>query len=191
MPNQKNPWTKINTDIKYDNPWISVSEHKVLKPNGEPGLYGLVHFKNVAIGVLALDTNDHVLLVGQYRYALERYSWELPEGGCPDKEQPLDAAKRELEEETGYRAKTWKKILDLDLSNSSTDERAIVYLATNLTVHEASPEDTEVLTIKSVPLMTAVEMVLRGEITDGISVAALLYAGLKKDELGKAGSTLC
>lgn len=178
-----NPWTKLNTDLRYDNAWISVSEHKVLKPNGEPGLYGIVHFKNIAVGVIALHKNSKnelcVLLVGQHRYALGRYSWEIPEGGCPMHEQPLAAAKRELAEETGYKAGAWKKVLEMDLSNSSTDERAVIYVATNLRQGVAHPDDTEVLQVKSVSLTKAAAMVLRGEITDGISVAALLYASLR------------
>ena len=174
-----NPWKRLNSNLKYNNAWISVTEDKVLKPNGEPGIYGVVNFKNVAVGVIALHKNAKnescVILVGQYRYPLGRYSWELPEGGCPTTEQPLAAAKRELEEETGYKAKSWKKVLEMDLSNSSTNERAIIFLATKLTPGRAQPEDTEVLRLKSVSLTKAVEMVLRGEITDAISVAALLY----------------
>lgn len=178
MP-KKNPWTKLDTTVKYDNPWIRVREDRVVKPNGEPGIYGVVHFKNRAVGVLALDSDNNVLLVGQYRYPLKEYSWELPEGGCPRGEQLLSAAKRELLEETGYRAKTWRRCFEMALSNSSTDERAFIFLATGLTAGKAQPEDTEVLKVKRVPLTKAVQMVLRGEITDGISVAALLYAGLK------------
>ncbi len=175
-----NPWKRLNTDLRYENAWISVTEDKVLKPSGEPGIYGVVHFKNTAVGVIALYKNakkeTSVILVGQYRYPLGHYSWEIPEGGCPPTEQPLAAAKRELEEETGFKAKSWKKVLELDLSNSSTDERAIIYLATNLTPGPSKPEATEVLRLKRVSLTKAVKMVFRGEITDGISVAALLYA---------------
>jgi 8-oxo-dGTP pyrophosphatase MutT (NUDIX family) len=175
-----NPWKRLNTNLRYDNAWISVTEDKILKPNGEPGLYGVVHFKNIAVGVLALHKNakneESVILVGQYRYPLGRYSWEIPEGGCPAAEQPLAAAKRELKEETGFVAKSWKKVLEMDLSNSSTDERAMIYLATDLKAGPSQPEETEVLQQKSVSLTKAVEMVLRGEITDGISVAAILYA---------------
>jgi 8-oxo-dGTP pyrophosphatase MutT (NUDIX family) len=175
---RKNPWTKLKSETKYDNPWIRVREDKVIKPNGDPGIYGVVHFKNTAIGVVALNEDDEVVLVGQYRYPLNEYSWELPEGGCPAKEQPLAAAKRELREETGLKARKWKRLFNMTLSNSSTDERAIVFLATGLTQHKAMPEDTEVLKLKTVPLTKAVDMVLSGEITDAISVAALLHCGL-------------
>lgn len=178
MP-KKNPWTKLKSAVKYENPWIKVREDAVLKPNGEPGIYGVVEFKNMAVGVIALNSKREVVLVGQFRYPLNEYSWEIPEGGCPFGEQPLAAAKRELLEETGYRARKWKKLFEMTLSNSSTNERATVYLATDLTLHAAEPEDTEILKRKTVKLTKAVEMVFSGEITDAISVAALLYAGHK------------
>lgn len=176
---KKNPWKKLKSATKYENPWIKVREDAVLKPNGEPGIYGVVEFKNTAMGILALNERKEIVLVGQFRYPLNEYSWEIPEGGCPAGEQPLAAAKRELLEETGFKAKKWKKLFDMTLSNSSTNERATVFLATELTQHNATPEDTEVLKLKTVKLTKAVDMVLSGEITDGISVAALLYAGLK------------
>lgn len=176
---KKNPWTKLESETKYENPWIKVREDSVLKPNGEPGIYGVVEFKNVAVGVVALNARREIVLVGQYRYPLSAYSWEIPEGGCPAGEQPLKAAKRELLEETGLKAKTWKRLFEMTLSNSSTNERAVVFLATGLTQHEAKPEDTEVLKTKTVKLTKAVNMVLSGDITDAISVAALLYSGLE------------
>lgn len=176
---KKNPWTKLKSAVKYENPWVRVREDRVLKPNGEPGIYGVVEFKNLAIGVIALNKKKEIVLVGQYRYPLDEYSWEIPEGGCPANEQPLAAAKRELLEEAGLKARKWKKLFEMTLSNSSTNERAVVYLATDLTQHGARPEDTEVLKQKTVKLTEAVDMVLSGEITDAISVAALLYSGLK------------
>jgi 8-oxo-dGTP pyrophosphatase MutT (NUDIX family) len=176
---KKNPWTKLKSAIKYENPWIKVREDNVLKPNGEPGIYGVVEFKNTAMGIVALNDREEVVLVGQYRYPLNEYSWEIPEGGCPEGEKPLQAAKRELLEETGLKARSWKKLFEMSLSNSSTNERAVVFLATGLSQHAAQPEDTEVLKKKTVNLKNAVDMVLSGEITDAISVAALLYAGRK------------
>src|ERR687890_1606450 len=113
----KNPWRKISSREVYENPWIRVREDEVLRPDGEPGIYGVVHFKNVAVGVLAVE-GDELYLVGQYRYTLDRYSWEIPEGGCPEGEEPLDAARRELEEETGLRARCWEKLGEAHLSNS-------------------------------------------------------------------------
>ena len=152
----------------------------MLTPNGTNGIYGVVEFKNVAVGVLALENDDGgnecVWLVGQYRYPLKRYSWELPEGGCPKGESVLSAAKRELREETGLRARKWSRAFEMDLSNSVTDERAVVFLARDLVAGVPSPDETEVLRLKRVKLKWAVDQVLKGEITDAISVAALLYA---------------
>ena len=122
MPDEtKNPWTTVSTRSVYDNSRISVREDAVIRPDGERGIYGVVHFKNIAIGVLAVE-DDFIYLVGQYRYPLERYSWEIPEGGCAEGEDPLDAARRELEEETGLRARNWRKLGAAHLSNSVSDE---------------------------------------------------------------------
>ena len=174
---KKNPWTKVKSRITYENPWIKVREDSVLKPNGDPGIYGVVEFKNLAIGIVAVNKKKEIVLVGQYRYPLNEYSWEIPEGGCPAGEKPLSAAKRELLEETGLKARKWTRLFEMTLSNSSTNERAVVFLATDLSQHDAEPEDTEVLKRKTIKLRKAIDMVLSGEITDAISVAALLYAG--------------
>ncbi len=170
----KNPWTLLSSEQKYDNPWIRVDEHQVLKPNGEPGIYGVVHFKNRAIGIVAIDEHDYVYLVGQYRYPLKKYSWEIPEGGGPQGEAPLEAAKRELLEETGLIAAHWELMLEMDLSNSVSDESCQVFVASGLSLREAQPEDTEELQVRRLPFEKAVELVLAGEITDSVSVAALL-----------------
>lgn len=171
---KENPWTLLEAKEQYDNPWITVTEHQVVKPRGGKGIYGVVHFKNKAIGVVALDDEDHIYLVGQFRYPLNKYSWEIPEGGGPHNEDPLLAAKRELLEETGLTAASWKPLLEMDLSNSVSDESCQVFVATGLSRQEAQPEDTEVLQIKRIPFEEAVSLVLSGEITDAISVAAML-----------------
>lgn len=174
MNSEDNPW-KIDSEKNiYDNPWINVTEYQVTNPSGNPGIYGRVHFKNKAIGVFPLDKNGNTYLVGQYRFPLKQYSWELPEGGGPLESHPLDSAKRELLEETGLKAAKWTEILRMHLSNSVCDEEAIIYLAQNLEQFEAEPEETEQLIIKKMPFSEVYQMVCRGEITDAITVAAVL-----------------
>lgn len=170
----KNPWRTLSSRDVYENPWISVREDAVVHPDGEQGIYGVVHYKNKAIGIVALD-GDEIYLVGQYRYPLERYSWEIPEGGCPEGEEPLAAAQRELEEETGLRASHWRRLGEAHLSNSVSDELAIWYLATGLSQGETRPEGSEQLRVRRVLLRDALRMVLEGEITDSVTVIALLH----------------
>lgn len=171
-----NPWKTLQSDVKYDNSWIRVTEHQVINPTGGKGIYGEVHFKNLAIGILPLDEDYNTWLVGQYRYPIKAYSWEIPEGGGPFHEVPLDSARRELLEETGMSAQNWKEILRLHLSNSVSDELGIVYVATGLIQGIAMPEETEELVLKKLPFEEAYQMVLNAEITDSISVAAILKA---------------
>lgn len=170
----QNPWKTLSIQEAYANRWISVSHREVLTPAGTPGIYGVVHFKNIAIGVVPVDDEGNTWLVGQYRYALDLYTWEIPEGGCPKGSDPLETAKRELKEETGMQASEWTQIIDFHTSNSVTDEYGIAYLAKGLTHGEAEPEETEELQVKKLPLSEAIEMVLRGKITDGLSIMALL-----------------
>lgn len=169
-----NPWTILTSDKIYDNPWISLTEHQVLNPAGGKGIYGEVHFKNYAIGVLPLDADLNTWLVGQYRFPLKAYSWEIPEGGGPLHEEPLASAKRELAEETGLIAGRFTEIQRMHLSNSVSDELAVIYIAQDLTMGQAAPEETEELLIKNLPFAQAYQMVLNGEITDSMSVAAIL-----------------
>ncbi|HEY9677792.1 MAG TPA: NUDIX hydrolase [Drouetiella sp.] len=173
MSSTINPWVKRTSRVVYDNPWIRVREDEVTRPDGNPGIYGVVHFKNTAIGVLPIDENDMVCLVGQYRYAPEIYSWEIPEGGCREGEDHLDAAKRELIEETGLVAENWRRLGSALLSNSVCDEQAIFYLATGLRQETASPEGTEQLAYKYVTFDEVLNMVLSGEITDALSVLTI------------------
>ncbi len=137
------PWTRHARRIAYENPWITVWHDEVTRPDGSPGIYGVVHFANLAAGVLALDDRDRVLLVGQHRYALDAYSWEIPEGGVPDGETPLEGARRELREETGVDAADWRELARVHLSNSVSDELAVLFLATGLTRGAATPDATE------------------------------------------------
>lgn len=146
----------------------------MLNPAGNPGVYGKVHFKNKAIGIIPIDKDNNTWLVGQYRYPLDVYSWEIPMGGGPIEEDVLESAKRELKEETGLIAKDWKCIMKIHTSNSVTDEEGFVYLAQDLIQSDIEPEETEVLAIKRVPFEEVISMVMNGEITDGISIAGIL-----------------
>jgi 8-oxo-dGTP pyrophosphatase MutT (NUDIX family) len=170
----KNPWTTLSGEVKYDNRWIQVTEFQVLNPSGGKGIYGKVHFKNKAIGIIALDENDNTWLVGQYRYTLSAWSWEIPEGGGSFDVSPLESAKRELKEETGLTARKWSQLSRIHLSNSVSDEEGFVFLAEDLTFGDSELEETEAdLKVKKVPLKEAVAMVDDGIITDSLSVIGL------------------
>lgn len=169
-----NPWQTLSEERVYENPWISLTEYQVINPGGGNGIYGKVHFKNLAIGIIVLDDELNTWLVGQYRYPIEEYSWEIPEGGGPLEDDPLSSAQRELLEETGITAKSWSEIQRLHLSNSVSDELAIIYLARDLSFGQSNPEESEQLIIRKLPFNEAYNMVMSGEITDSISVAAIL-----------------
>jgi 8-oxo-dGTP pyrophosphatase MutT (NUDIX family) len=169
----KNPWRTLSTREVYDNNWIKVREDDVIRPDGEHGIYGVVHYKHIAVGVLAVEV-DSIYLVGQYRYVLDRYSWEIPEGGCSEAEDILSAAKRELEEETGLHAGKWELMGRAYLSNSVSDELAVWFLATELTQGERHPEGTEQINVRRVPFDDALRMALAGEITDALSLLAIM-----------------
>lgn len=171
---QHNPWVTIESHKVYENNWIGLTEHQVINPSGGQGIYGEVHFKNYAIGILPLDEDHHTWLVGQYRYPLKAYSWEIPEGGGPLETEPLESAQRELAEETGLVATEWLELQRMHLSNSVSNELAIIYIARGLTQGESSPEETEALSIRKLPFEEAYQMVIQGQITDSISVAAIL-----------------
>lgn len=174
--NQENPWTKLTGRQVYDNPWICVEEHKVLNPRGGKGIYGKVRFKNKAIGIIPIDEAGNTWLVGQYRYTLDQYSWEIPMGGGPIDQSVLASAKRELKEETGLLAASWQEIMIIHTSNSVTDEEGIVFIATELEQQDTEFDETEDLKIRKLPFREACEMVMKGQITDSISVAGILKA---------------
>ena len=173
MDNQENPWQVLGEKDVYDNKWIRVTEYDIINPSGGKGIYGKVHFKNLAIGIVALDRDLNTFLVGQYRFTLNEYSWEIPEGGGPIDQDPLASAKRELLEETGLVATLWTPILKMYLSNSVSDEFSIIYLAQRLEQRTAMPEETEQLVVKKVSFEDAWQMVEDGRITDAMSVAAI------------------
>lgn len=171
--NYSNPWQTQSSRQIYHNPWIEVREDAVIQPDGAPGIYGVVHMRNKAGAVVPIDAEGCIYLVGQYRYTLNLYSWEIPEGGCPPDEDTEAAARRELLEETGLQAATWQTPGKAHLSNSVTDEEALLYLATDLTQGATQPEGTEDLQIKRVPFEAALQMVLSGAITDGLSIIGI------------------
>ena len=171
-------WKTKTVTAMYENPWIKVSHEEVITPKGTDGIYGVVHFKNTAIGVVPIDNEGNTWLVKQSRYTLNQYTWEIPEGGCPQGESPLNAAKRELEEEVGLQAGNWQQLMTMHLSNSVTDELCVVFVARDLFPGQQQLEASEDIEYKKLPLAEAVDMVKRGEITDGISVAALLRIAL-------------
>lgn len=175
-----NPWTRRSRTVAYRNPWIVVYHDDVLRPDGQPGIYGVVHYRNRAVGVVALDEQDRVLLVGQYRYTLDVYSWEIPEGGAPEGEDLETAARRELLEETGYSATRWERVLRAHLSNSVSDEEAVCFLATELSAGTACPEETEELRLRWVPFAEALAMTADGRITDALSVLGLQRMALMR-----------
>jgi 8-oxo-dGTP pyrophosphatase MutT (NUDIX family) len=173
--NDENPWTTLSGKEKYDNRWINVTEYQVINPGGGRGIYGKVHFKNKAIGVIPVDHDGNTWLVGQFRYTLNEFHWEIPEGGAPLNESPLEAAKRELKEETGLIAKKWSQVARLHTSNSVTDEEGFVFLAEDLELGENQLEETEAdLKVLKLPLKQAIEMVKQGKITDSMSMIGLL-----------------
>lgn len=171
-----NPWQTLSSKPVYENPWISVREDQIINPGGGRGIYGVVHFKNKAIGIIPVDADGNTYLIGQYRYALNEYSWEIPMGGGQIGIDVLESAKRELKEETGFTAGRWTNIARLHTSNSVTDEEGFVFLAEDLVAGETEFEETEDLKIRKLPLAEAVRMALDNEITDSISVAGLLKA---------------
>lgn len=170
------PWTKLSVQSIYRNPWIHVEHHDVLRPDGSAGIYGVVHFSHLAVGVVPVDAQGYTWLVGQHRYPLDEYSWEIPEGGAEPGEDPLQAIQRELREETGLTARTWIPLGRLHTSNSVCNESGLVYLALDIEQGVAEPEACEKIDIRRLPFVEAYAMATRGEITDSISHVALLRA---------------
>ncbi len=175
-------WKTKTSRVAYENPWLKVIHEDVVTPKGSDGIYGVVHFKNTAIGVVPIDEEGNTWLVKQSRYTLNQYTWEIPEGGCPQGEEPVNAARRELEEEVGLKAAQITELMRMHLSNSVTDELAIIFVAKGLSAGQQALESTEDIEYKKLPLAAAIEMVKRGEITDAISVAALLRVALMLNE---------
>jgi 8-oxo-dGTP pyrophosphatase MutT (NUDIX family) len=179
-PEPASRWRRHSRRAAYENPWVTVWHDEVTRPDGAPGIYGVVHFANLAVGVVVIDDDDRVALVGQHRYTLDAWSWEIPEGGVPPDEDPRDGAARELREETGVVAGEWRELGRLHLSNSISDEAAILFLATDLTVGDPAPDGTEDLLVRWVSFDEAAAMTLDGRITDAMSVAGLLWVAVAR-----------
>ncbi len=181
------PWRRRSRRTAYANPWIEVVHDEVDRPDGSPGIYGVVRFGNLAVGVVAVDEGGRILLVGQHRYTLDAYSWEIPEGGSPLGEDPLDGARRELAEETGTTAAHWRELCRFSLSNSVTDERGVLYLATGLSAGEASPEPTEDLAVRWATLPEVLAEIDAGTIHDIMTIAGVTRYALDVARGGPAG----
>lgn len=174
-PEHPDPYTVTGRRFVYDSPWIRIREDRFRHRRGAEGRYAVCGFHRTACGVLALDDQDRVVLVGQWRYPLEAYSWEIPEGGGDPSESPFEAIRRELAEETGLAAQVWEPLAFFHTSNSSTEEEAFLFLATGLSPaggHHA--EDDEELMLHREPFGDCLRRVLSGEITDSLTVVALL-----------------
>lgn len=172
---QIGPWQRVSRREVYDNPWISVTHEDVVTPAGTDGIYGVIHFKTRAIGIIPIDAEGCTWLVRQFRYTLNQHLWEIPMGGGKLHEEPLTAAQRELQEETGFSASDWREIMRLHISKSVTDEEGVVFVARGLTAGTAQLEHSEAdLETLRLPLAEAIQWALDGKITDVISCAGLL-----------------
>ena len=171
-----NPWRTRGSREVYVNPWIRVREDHVIRADGRDGIYGVVEFQNYALGVVPVTDDGDTFLIGQWRYPLGLYSWEIPEGGGPLPLPPLESARRELVEEAGLTAATWTDLGQFHLSNSVTNEVGRIFLARDLTYGEPAPEGDEVLALRRLPLLEAHAMAMDGRITDGVSIIGLARA---------------
>jgi len=174
------PWRRLSRRVAYDNPWLQLLHDEVVRPDGSRGIYGVVHFRTQAVGVVAVGDDGRLLLVGQHRYTLDEYSWEIPEGGVDEGESPLEGARRELREETGHVAAGWRQLCRITVSNSVTDERGVIFLATGLRrAGEAEPEESEDLALAWVSLADVLARIDAGEIHDVITIAGVLRYALE------------
>jgi len=170
------PWTIKSVARAFENDWMVIDSYAVTHPGGAPGTYSVMRPRRLAVGVLPIEADGSVHLVGQWRFPLQRYSWEMPEGGADPGEPALECAKRELAEETGLTAGSFEIVLEMDMSNSLTDERAVIFLATDLTAGVAQPEVVEVLRHRRAPFQEVLARATDGRIRDSLTVAALLRA---------------
>jgi len=167
-------WRTLDSKVIYENPWFVLKEDSVINPGGGRNEYGHIHFKRKAIAIVPLDEQGHTWIVGQDRYTLGEYSWEVPMGASDEGEEPIETAHRELKEETGLSAGRMTPLMRLHTSNSVTDEEGFVFVARDLTSGETMFDEMEILDVRRLPLADVVAMIERGEMTDAISVAAIL-----------------
>jgi ADP-ribose pyrophosphatase len=175
---ERGPWKVLSKKKIYESPWVMLEHHDIIHPGNEQGIYSVIHFQNRAMGVIPLDENYNTWIVGQYRYPINRYSWEIPEGGVPFHEEPLKGIQRELLEETGITATSWQHILTMHLSNSSTDEIGLIYVARDLSFQSSNPDSDEELVVRKLPFEELYQMVINGEVTDSMAVAGVLRVKL-------------
>lgn len=175
-PPARPAWKSVGDETVFENPWMRISAHSATAPTGAPATYVVMRPKNLAAGVLPIHSDGTVTLVGQARFPLANYSWEMPEGGAPYDEDPLEGARRELAEEAGLAAGTWREVLRMELSNSVTDERAIAWLAWDLSEVATDPDPTEVIALVRVPFMSLIAEIDRGSVRDAFTVATALRA---------------
>lgn len=180
--NEENPWKVLSSEIVHETPWVKINHHKVINPGGSESVYSVTEFKNLAIGILPLDEDYNTWIVGQYRFPIEQYSWEIPEGGGDPNLPPIDSAKRELEEECGIIANDWKELLISHTSNSATNEIAYIYVAKGLTFTEAHPDEDERLEVRKLPFTQLYDLVMNGTVTDSLTVMAVLKAKILIDK---------
>jgi 8-oxo-dGTP pyrophosphatase MutT (NUDIX family) len=182
IPNDPDPYKVTSSKLFFDSPWIRLREDTFTHRNGAKGRYSICGFRRTACAVLALDEDDNVVLVGQWRHPLKCYSWEIIEGGGMEDETPFDTIKRELAEETGLQAALWEPLLYSNLSNSSTDEEAFLFVAKDLSSAPdgSHPDDEEELAIIREPFQCCLQRVFTGEIADGLTVIALLAEHAKR-----------
>lgn len=188
---QTNPWKTLSSSTLYGNKWFTVREDRVIRPDGQPGTYSVVSAGRLATGILALWPDGSLTLVGQYRYPLKEYSWEIPEGGGDLTADPLEIARQELREETGIEANTWEYLGRVHTSNCFMDELCHLFLARDLTQGMPRPDPVEILQVRRVPFQEAITMANEGAITDAISIAGIfrLSVRLKSQENRQAGLT--
>jgi 8-oxo-dGTP pyrophosphatase MutT (NUDIX family) len=171
---EKNPWRTRSSRIAYQNPWIRVREDQVVRPDGGDGIYGVVEIRP-SVGVIAFNEREEVVLVGQWRYPHDRYSWEIPRGGSHEGEADmLEVAKRELAEEAGVTAQTWEYIGAVDCCNGVVNDVQSLYVAGNLTLVETNPDPEEEIAVVWKPFREAVAMCIDGRITEVSSIAGIL-----------------